>query len=156
MSAPYSRRGADRADLGFDADPGWSGDPDHFTGELQVLLQWEGGAVEHDAGVAGGNALHNLLEGRTMVQVNAGHDVAAADNRGNQRDHVLASGVGRLDRVDAVYDRCLQLLGDVGDGQHCFQVADIEVGHGIATFDGSLDHHSVRYEWHWWSVLLCQ
>jgi hypothetical protein len=34
------RRSADGADLGLDADPGRSGDPDHVTGELQVLLQW--------------------------------------------------------------------------------------------------------------------
>ena len=77
------RRSADGADLGLDADPGRSGDPDHVTGELQVLLQWEGGTVEHDAGVAVANAFHDLVEGRAMVQVEAGDDVAAADHRGD-------------------------------------------------------------------------
>jgi hypothetical protein len=46
------RRRADGADLGFDADPGRSGDPDRVTGELQVLPQWEGGTLDHGAGVA--------------------------------------------------------------------------------------------------------
>jgi hypothetical protein len=88
--------------------PGRSGHPDHVTGELQVLLQWEGGTVEHDAGVAVANALHDLVEGRAVVQVEAGDDVAAADHRGDQCDHVLVSGVGGLHGVHAVDDRCLQ------------------------------------------------
>jgi len=88
------RRSADGADLGLDADPG----PDHVTGELQVLLQWEGGTVEHDGGVAVANALHDLVEGRGVVQVEASDDVAAADHRGDQSDHVLVSGVGRTPR----------------------------------------------------------
>jgi hypothetical protein len=104
------RRRADSADLGFDADPGRPFDPDHVTGELQVLLQWEGGTLDHDAGVAVTDELHNLVEARAVVQVEAGDDVAAADQRGDQRDHVLVSGVGGLHRVHAVDDRCLQLL----------------------------------------------
>jgi hypothetical protein len=52
--------------------------------------------VEHDARVALADALHNLLDARAVVQVEAGDDVAAADHRENQRDHILASGVGGL------------------------------------------------------------
>jgi hypothetical protein len=109
ISAPYSTI-VPMVPTSASTLPGQSGHPDHVTGELQVLLQWEGGTVEHDADVAVANALDDLVEGRAVVQVEAGDDVATADHRGDQCNHVLVSGVGGLHGVHAVDDRCLQLL----------------------------------------------
>ena len=55
--------------LTFDGDAALVSQLDHFTGQLNVLLEGQMGAVDHNGGVAAVHSCQTCLDGLTVVQV---------------------------------------------------------------------------------------
>ena len=135
----------DAADLGLDGDALGVGGLDDLLGALEVEV--EGllvGAVVHDGGEAGLDALEDVLVGAVVEVQGHGHgDVLVLDELLHDVSHDLVADLplgGAARALDD--DRGLQLLGGVQDRGRPLEVVGVEGAHGVVALGRGLEHGS--------------
>ena len=133
---------ADGTDFGLDGEALVMGKVDKLGGLLDVFVEGEMRAVEHDGRESGGDAALGPFERAVIEMEGDGNGdaealVHRADHRGDglEAGHVLGRAFG-----DTEDDRRIEFLGGGQDGLGPLQVVDVELSDGIVSVTGNLQH----------------